>query len=222
MPRRHQSERRGGLLPRGLEPIERDNGMVISQPGLAEQLFRAFDLKGDLPQAMEQYFGLSVNCIDLTAMEYRRLRRQSSFGGGGFCPAVAAAFSVLQLYPNANSQGQLIKVEQLAVFNPDAAAVGIYINTGPSFPVGVSFNAITRDIRDLKPSGCSIEATSSAVFPQSGFYYILGPGQAVNLQLELVTVTNGGAIRIGATVLNKALHMAMSWTERDALPGELS
>lgn len=122
--------------------MKRDAGgvgyLLIGQPTLSAGLARALATKGDQPQFIDGRYDLSINALDLTAFEYRWLRRINTFQAWASQAAVAGQNQSVQLGAGTIAGGvarnMLTVCESVTVCNENAAS--------QRFHVGLTTNAI--------------------------------------------------------------------------------
>lgn len=203
------------MLPRGLAEIERDRGMLLMAPQISERLMRAFDLKGDLPQALENYFNLSIAVADLEETWYRRLRRQVSAAAGTNVGAVAGQAGWFLVRPQ---QGNILQTELITIHNPGAGPVSFLIYSG-GLPVGgAGVNVKTRDNRDAQPeftSATFAPLTGTTAIPVSaGFFTVVPAGASKEIDLAFVAADGFGGVVVQCASVNQAFNVGIAWTER--------
>lgn len=216
-------KRRAGERPVGLN--------LLGQPELSEQLMRALELKGDLPQLLDPIFSLTVQVLDLMDPEFQHLRRTRRFMAGNDIGPVAGQFPYLVFARNGQTRDQIAVVERISVTNLNAAPLRcwIYLLQNGAAP-GVGTQATPTDDRTplAAAAGHTIGiATSITSFvtparltvniPQDQTVFVPGPwiittAGPVGAQTQLVVQ--------GATV-NQAFDVSVFWRERLLLSTEL-
>lgn len=120
--------------------------MLLGNPDLSEQMMRALDLKGDLPQHLVPAIAPTAQATDFTDPEFQYLRRMNRWQGAIRQPALAANFNYAVLGRNAvppNNRASIAIVERIIIVNNAAGPnpYWIYLNQNAAGPVGVGSNS---------------------------------------------------------------------------------
>lgn len=219
---------------------------LVGQPDLAAILMRAYELKGDLPDAIEGTFQSTIEADSMLQPEYQALRRMPLLQGGVFVAAVAAQFSYALLTTRggiaATNTRILAVVEKILVTNPAVAAQGFQVmlnadNPGAAGPAanprddrfsgavaGSAFESaygVASGTNALSPAGPIVAGrTLRFTLPAGGGLVLTGPWVLTN-RLD----PNGSgfplALAVSGTAVNLALECNFFWRERQILQSEL-
>lgn len=199
-----------------------------NQPELADLIFRALGLKGQLPESIEREYYLNLTAEDLTQPEFYRARRKNYVNIGVPQTAAAALRNLWQLLPPPGNSGTLTVVERviIAATTADQWRIGL---VPPSATATTQGNSKTMDGRNPPGGGVGasaslfqIEQTAATVagagtmvvrVPAGTTFevrgpWILGPGTSPALVVQQATVNLDGAV-------------SFVWTERHATDSEL-
>jgi hypothetical protein len=193
---------------------------LIGQSDLSEQLMRALVLKGDLPQELQRGFGCEITALDLTAPEFRWLRRTTQYtaftsvaaGGAGF-------YSYCELTPAAS---KLTVLERVRIGNPNGAAQLCFVGfTGGNF-IGVTVTAYgDRDNRQPLGGRGSAQVTHGVSNATASPWQHLGvyvpPLETVTLEGPWIlsqTKALSSAFTVMCNPANTGLDCTFEWTER--------
>lgn len=113
--------------------------LLLGNPEISEATMRALEIKGDLPQLIAPTYSVDILAEDLTAPEYRWLRRQSRWLSGLAQAQVAANFAFVA-FSSANvdpARPTMAIVDQILVRNNGAASTTYrygmaYVAGGPA------------------------------------------------------------------------------------------
>jgi len=212
------------MMESGLVPALRD----VNTPELSSQVTKAFGLQGPPPLQLDPATQLGITLEDLTAIEFRYLRRAATFNARvSVTPGVGfKAFAQLQGTP-----GTLTRVRRILITNFNATGQSYLFGTsrGNATTTGV-FGATSADDRPglaiLNPATTmTIGNTTAAPFQPKGLFY-LPTLSSVALDVEAVLtgqVDTAGvpiAYAIVMTTAGNSLDVAFDYTERPLLPSE--
>lgn len=212
---------RPGHLPPTLMEIERSLGLVVGQPTVGEALFRALDLKGDLPQALEQYLGLSVTALDLEKFEYLWLKRTLPMESWVLQAPVAGQFAAAG-FTNPTTD-LLAHVTRVTLTNNSGAAAQYHMGMAGAGIAGLggTQQPSPRDDRALGASSqMLVQATTLvAAVTVSGRIFDVGPTSSLVLDCDYV-VTGQAPLRICCQQANAGFAVTFEWEERALLSSE--
>jgi hypothetical protein len=212
--------------------------LLLGQPELSEQVMRALDLKGDLPQLLEAGYQSVILTEDLTSPEFNWLRRKVRLSQGTTVAAVGGQFSQAAFAPTAGAARTLAVVEKLIITNTQAAAVQNYlIDSQPNINIGAAPNVPKSALDDRAipfnqlqptPSFGLVSATAAAAITGTGAMFLSIPASTtLVLPLDWVftarTVLSTPApslLLVQAQAVNTALTFAVVWRERPMTSSE--
>jgi hypothetical protein len=216
----------------------RDLGaLLIGQPELSEQVMRALDLKGDLPQMLDVGYQPVIIAEDLTAPEFRWLRRNARLSQGITIAAVAAQFSQGAFAPLASARNTLAVVEKLILANLAAASASFLIDSQPNITVGAA-PGIPRTALDDRsiptgqlqpaPSFGLVSATAAAGLTAAGAIIVAVPaGSTLVLDLnwvftarQVLTTPAPSLLLVQSGNVNTQIQFSVVWRERTLLSSE--
>lgn len=207
--------------------------LLIGQPDYNDQAARLLDVKGELPDTLTGAYQLSFRADDFTRMEYRWLRRMTTWQLGLTQAAVAGQFSIFGFIPSA-LQRSLIVIERIIFTNPNAAAMAVAYGVTASGFGGIAMATTGHMLDDRQfraaSSGARGGVGTNAVNPIAGAglnfsQTIIPASAAVELREELV-LTNAPATTFqpgfiaAVTQVNLTLVCSIRWRERQLLGAE--
>lgn len=206
--------------------------LLIGQPDYNEQAGRLLEVKGELPDTLEPSYQLGFQADDFTRMEYRWLRRMTTWQLGLTQSAVVGEFSIFAFIPSVLSR-QLIVLERIIFTNPNgsgmAVAFGITAAGFGGFAIATPGHMCDDRQFAAASSGAQAGVGSNVVNPISGaglnFSQVIVPaGGAVELREELVLTNVPSTLTAGfiaaVTQTNLTLVTSIRWRERALLGTE--
>lgn len=200
--------------------------LLIGQPDYNDMAARLLEVKGELPDTLEAAYQLGFQADDFTRMEYRWLRRTTTWQLGLTQPAVAAQFSIFGFIPSVLSR-QLIVIERLIFTNPNAAGMAVAFGITASGFGGIAMATPGHMCDDRQfqaaSSGARAGVGTNAVNPIAGAglnfsQTVIPAGGAVELREELVLTNAPATLTPGfiaaVTQVNLTLVASIRWRER--------
>lgn len=210
--------------------------LLVGQPNISSLVARALATKGDQPQFLEGRYELGITALDLTGMEYRWLRRSSTFEVHVNVAAVAAQFGYAALGISLGLSGRfLCTVESIILSNTTGARLGYNFGVrnlalgaavGPNF----GFSADDRSLSaasDQQSSAFGLGGTNAA--PGFGttrgrFCSLLSGESQVIPGPWVLSGKDNGVTTVGlwvvADTVNATLQVSFRWSERELLASE--
>lgn len=194
----------------------------LNVPSYLERFFRAFDVKGPLPDAFLPVTQVGVTLADLTLFEYGWLRRESGYIGGDISPAVAGAFSGLQL-ANPTVGTKLAYDIYLTINNPTAASLDCALLCGAyvlNIGTDISTKTQVRDTRQRAgtafagPASCVVYRGSDPIGMGVTAMPFTVPASSKQVLGPFNLAPNTG-LTAERTTVNLALSGYFTWRERD-------
>jgi hypothetical protein len=219
------------------DPVGR---LLIGNPSWGELMMRAAEIKGDLPEYVEQYVQGEVQLDNLLNPEYSYLRRMSRYHGGRTIAAAAGAFTGVAFAPQSGiTVRSLCVVERLVISNPNAGAMVAQVAVGVPSVAIVQAGGVGPNPSDdrLMPAaaGAAVSAfypvtNSNAVAMLSGFDPIRFdiPGNS-SVQVDIpfvltnkspVNASTFAALLVEPSAVNLGIRVSFSWRERQLLSTE--
>lgn len=207
--------------------------LLLGQSELSEQIMRALELKGDLPQRLFAGFDPSITALDLTEMPYRYLRRQLSFAQVHNIGPVAAQFPRVQFAIFQNTGRVLVQLRKAYISNPGAAALSVQfaVQSVGGFATNQRFGWGTDDRVTPTQSGVVMTSETNVATTLStataGIRQVfVPPGSTVVVEPNIILtnkVSPSGVINSvlfeGGTV-NTQMIIACEWDERSVQTSE--
>lgn len=214
--------------------------LLIGQPALAEQLARALNVKGDLPQLTEPAFNLALLTGNLTDPEYRWGGREGYYVNGTSVAGVAAQFGACILGPRAGAARSAIAVvEKILIVNLTGVANNWRFGLLPASKTAAVPTLAGAPGDDRIIAGRSVASsvfatgTGTAVadpryFTQSGIIRLPADQSIVIPGPWVITgaTMNDGAVDtltyfgVFSDAVNTAVECTMWWRERQLLASE--
>lgn len=212
--------------------------LLLGQAELAELLMRSLGLKGALPQFLDGRFSPEVLVADLTAPEYKYLRRETSWTAGQSVAAVAANFSIAAIGPRNPQLSRFVAVvERIIVSNNSAAALNFrygLVSTAQA-SVAVATNGAPRDDRfaatglnqSVMATGQANQVGNPVTFTATPVISLPAGGSIV---VETPFVLTGGPgptagdqvlCAVWNAIVNQPLEVTFDWRERVPVQSEL-
>lgn len=214
MSSRERDISRGGELPPGV--------LAIGQSDLADLVFRALQLKGALPGELDRRFQLGITVDDWTAMEFRWLKRASTWDAVGVAAAVAAQLPWVQLVGVAN---RLTVIEKLRLNNNSGAAMTLQVGiSGTLLGGGASTaTAFPDDERYLTARPSTVVTGGSVVGPAGvlGQNITVPNASAVEVLGPWVLAGGVGVLSVVGQTPNVSFSCGVRFWERVQLASEL-
>lgn len=215
-----------GKLPPGLAAL------LLGNPELSEQLMRALEIKGDLPQRLEDRYQPVLVSEDFTADEFRWLRRSTRWSVGVNIGGVAGQFAFSALGAVATTSRTMAVVERVVISNQNAAAATVQYGLS-LLGSGLAMTSIGNFVDDRQfgtpraayaaggntQAAPAIPAASALVtIPAGGNYTLYRPGFVLTgrdngVFTSILFVTN--------TVVAQGLQVTYHWRERNLATSEL-
>jgi hypothetical protein len=198
--------------------------LVNQNPDQSEVIFRALNLKGELPRLIDPRFNGSIQMEDYTKPEYWWLRRGVLMQAGADQAAVAAQQSFVSWTPLQTTR--LYVIERVRIYSVTANAGGV-IGLGAAVAGGANQTNSNRDDRIAgttadftKGSGAVVVAGTSAapVSPPGAIPFRLAPGAA--LDFGPYVITGRSVLSVLLSNVNIQLCVSFEWRERELLPSE--
>jgi hypothetical protein len=221
-------------------PVPGFGRLLIGQPDLAEGLVRALALKGAPPQFIESEFGLSVNALDLTDVEFLWTRRYMRLSQGIILPAVAAQFSQAVFAPVTIGQQKLAVVESLILTNSGGAGTTIIVDSQPlaAAPLAANVPKSALDDRAIPSLGAgqlqptpsygwndrtaagAISGLGAMVIGVPATSSVILPLQWLFTGKQVISTPAPSYLIVQCGTVNVAIHAAAVWRERGLLASE--
>lgn len=191
--------------------------LPLGNPELSELLLRALQIKGDLPQTVEALYRAQVTVDDLTAPEYRWLRRGTQWQGHAFVAAVAGQASYFELQPISGAAENIAVVERISIVNPNAFVMSTRLGiVTPALLAAGAVNARARDDRHLSSQSAFkiFAGTNAALAGAAGMIDVRLAADGTTTVEGPWILTGNSALQVGTTAANVALTCQMFWRER--------
>jgi hypothetical protein len=197
--------------------------LAIGQPDLADQLFRALQLKGPLPNELDRHYQLGINALDLMDPEYRYLRREAlAYGGALVAAGGAGNFGFGSLRGAAD---KVIVLDEVHLANPTAATIQFQCGVQGQFPSGVG--AVAGTPRDARLGVASVLAGAvrmgvdpAPVAPFQPYTIAVQAGDTYCLRVAAVLASASQFWSAIAQTANVAVGVTFFWRERAMLTSE--
>lgn len=210
----------GGGAWKGV-PVE-PGVLGIGQPDMADQLFRALQLKGPLPNELDRHYQIGITALDLAAAEYRYLRRESLGYIGMNSAATAGQFGFQCLQ---GVDGKLTVIEQVIITNLNAGAITVQLGTMATAPAaGTTTPGVPRDSRLGVAATLGSKGTTGTnaapALPARIMLAAIPPGSSLRLDLDLVLAGAAAFFAVIGQAVNLQQATSFVWRERAALSSE--
>jgi hypothetical protein len=224
-------------VTRGLNPFQREGGMLLGTSEYSEQLMRVLALKGDLPQWMDPRYNIGLTVGDFTGPEWSWPRRTSRWSVGGTGVAGAGLFSIFAFAgQNVTGRQTMAIVDSIVVSNPSAATISLGFGVTAGGFGGVAFTRFGQMLDDRQfgavQSAYAAGVAQNAVspVPAQAFLFSIPAGGFIQLPVCPFVLTNAsnaaGTQNIGwilvPTVVNTGFQVGTTWRERVVADSELT
>lgn len=205
----------------------KSGGIIVNTPTPGELLFRAWQLQGEPPEALDPTFNASAQVADLTAPEYAWLRREKRYIG--YCTTGAAAGNNSQAeLRNPAGSGLMATVDRIIIQNgATAGAIGIFMSVVVNLGLGAQIRITSLDARQegsgilSQPIPGLTMAAGNSVFAGAAQAVLIPVAANVRLVLDIPFVLiEDTYLRTYHTVANAAYEINFQWRERRPVPSE--
>jgi len=211
--------------------------LLLGNPGPSEQVMRALELKGDLPQHLDPRYQLGIQALDLESVPYRYLRRAIRYQVFQAAAAVAAQHGQFCFFPPPNFNNTRPTLVWIRHFTFIAAAgagyeVGFGLTAAGGGGTGAPLQGVAQDDRaypGIATSGSTLQvgnAVASGLQPGSRFMRVPA-GESLEVEVDYVLTSrsiNGiflTGVFIEVSDLNVAASLTVEFEERPLLTSEL-
>lgn len=221
----------------GLPAEYQPGDLAMMQPTVGEALMRSLGLKGNLPQLIDPRVQAGITSLDLTAEEFAFARRSllTSYrlavaANAGF-PSQAQLIVAGSGAATLGAQRAMIRIKQLIISNPNAAAQTLQIGLVTTQAAGIAFvsGGAQRDDRlravVANPTGLGyglfgvVNGVAAVAMPAAGALVItVSAGGVVVLPVEFILT--GLSLFTVITGVNQALECQAVCEERALLTEE--
>lgn len=194
----------------------------LNVPSYLERFFRAFDVKGLLPEAFTPEVQLGVQIADLTDHQYGWLKREQGFMGGANVGTVAGTFGGVQI-ANPTGGTKLVYDAYLTVINTTAASIQLQTLVGAhvlNIATDISSRIQVTDTRQRQgtvfagPSAINLYQGNDAVGLGVTAMIFDCPASA-KVRLGPVCLTPNTGWTVERNTLAVVLSAFFEWRERD-------
>lgn len=223
--------------PRGFNPFQTAEGMLLGNSEYSERLMRVLALKGDLPQRMDPRYSVGFTADDFSSPEWSWARRISRWSVGGTGVAGAGVFSIFGFAgQNVTGRQTMAIVDSILVSNPSGATISATFNLSAAGFGGIAFTRFGQMLDDRQfgatqsayAAGTGQNAASPAA--AQAFLFSIPAGGVLALPVTPLILTNAsnaaGTQNIGwiivPTVVNTGMQVGTTWRERVVADSELT
>lgn len=203
--------------------------LLLNAPEYAEQLMRAFGLKGDLPREIVPQYQLGFQMVNLDGDEFAWLKRAVTWETGGTQAAVVGQVPIAAFLTRAAAQSRSVMavLDRVLVGNLNAAVLtldfGLTVNgTNIADPTRTAYPRDDRNMGGGATSAYGLAFGTNAANPLTSGHSLIDIPANTSVVLEgpwiltnLTTAAFRAAFVISGSIANQAMRVSAYWRERE-------